>query len=399
MIRTRHPLAAVLWLIALPLLASEDASEVASDDAGAQESSNRTFAYEPDRGLVFRQGATDLWLGLRGQFRYNNTATELDTEEERLIDESFKVNRARIKGGGTVGAPWLAAYGEYDLVGSKWLDYRATVTVSGWLDIRVGQWKSEFSRERINSSGKQQLVERSISNYWFTLDRQRGFSTSARFGEGTRLDSRIWVQALSGLGLNRETERGKGLLMTRWQWNPDGEELPFSGSDLARSPERLSSLALAYVSGDSRCTRFSSDGCGQLPGFSDGDYDLEQLMLETALHHRGLGWEQELHYKRIRDERTGEVTRLVGGYAQLGSFLNDWWPKVPAPLELVARFALVDPDTDRSGDTNRELTLGANWFFAGHRNKLSLDLSWLEDDDLLDGGEQTRLRLQWEVSL
>ena len=294
---------------------------------------------------------------------------------------------------------WLAAYGEYDLVGSKWLDYRATVSVAPWLDIRVGQWKSEFSRERINSSGKQQLVERSISNYWFTLDRQLGLSTSARFGAGTRWYSQFWVQALSGLGLNRATENGNGLLMLRWQLSPDGEVLPFSGSDLARRSERVSSLALAYVTGDSRCTRFSSDGCGQLPGFADGDYDLEQLMLETALQHRGISWEQELHFKRVRDEQTGAVTQLVGGYAQIGSFLNEWWPAIPAPLELAARFAIVDPNTDRSSDTNRELTLGANWFFSGHRNKLSLDLSWLEDDDLLDGGKQTRLRLQWEISL
>ena len=154
MIRDRHAAFLALFLIAMPLSASEGESPEAGTGS--------VFAYERDKGLVFRQGATDLWFGLRGQFRYNNTATELDTEEEALIDESFKVNRARIKGGGTMGAPWLAAYGEYDLVGSKWLDYRATFTVSGWLDIRVGQWKSEFSRERINSSGKQQLVERSI---------------------------------------------------------------------------------------------------------------------------------------------------------------------------------------------------------------------------------------------
>lgn len=386
--------------VPLLLLASQmHGAALPASPPGAVEATPFEFGYEGDRGLVLRRGATDLWFGLRGQFRYNNTSTALDTEDAKLIDESFSVNRARIKGGGTVGRSWLAAYGEYDLVGSQWLDYRATVTVSGWLDIRVGQWKSEFSRERINSSGKQQLVERSISNYWFTLDRQRGLSTSARFGAGTRWDSRIWVQALSGQGLNQETRRSEGLLMARWQWNPDAEVLPFSGSDLTRRSRRLSSVALAYVSGDSRCTRFSSDGCGQLPGFIEGHYDLEQLMLETAFHHRGLGWEQELHYKRIRDERTGAVTRLVGGYAQLGSFLNEWWPSVPAPLEVVARLALVDPNTDRSGDTNREFTLGANWFFAGHRNKLTADISWLEDDDILGTDSQTRLRVQWELSL
>ncbi len=373
-----------------------DGTKPVAPQSVAQQS---TFPYERDRGLVFRRGATDLWLGVRGQFRYNSTATVLDTEEPTQVDESLSVNRARIKGGGVVGVPWLAGYGEYDLVGSKWLDYRTTITVSGWLDIRFGQWKSDFSRERINSSGKQQLVERSISNYWFTLDRQRGLSTSTRVGEGTRWDSKVWVQALSGQGLNQETERGEGLLLARWQWNPDGEVLPFSGSDLERRSQRLSSVALAYVSGDSHCSRFSSNGCGQLPGFSSSEFDLEQLMFETALQYRGLGWEQELHYKRIRDERTGEVTRLMGGYAQLGSFLNEWWPIVPARLELVARLALVDPDTDHSGDTNREFTLGANWFIHGHRNKLSADLSWLKEDDIVDAHSQFRLRLQWEVSL
>lgn len=365
------------------------------NDAGAASE----FGYERDRGLVFRRGATDVWLGLRGQFRYNNESSELDTDDEGLLEGDLSVNRARIKGGGTVGVPWLDLYGEYDLVGSKWLDYRATFAVADWLDIRVGQWKSEFSRERINSSGKQQLVERSISNYWFTLDRQRGLSTSARFGAGSRRDSRLWIQALTGAGINQATERGNSLLMARWQWNPQGEVLPFSGSDLERRSERLSSVALAYVSGDTACSRFSSDGCGQLPGFAESDYELRQLMLETAVHHQGFGWEQELHWKRVRDERTGVVTNLLGGYAQLGSFPNHWWSAVPAPLELVARIAIVDPDRDRSGDTNRELTLGANWFFRGHRNKLSADLSWLRDDDVLGLERVTRLRLQWEISL
>jgi hypothetical protein len=395
----KSPATGILWVwlagsfLQLPALAEQEASPQPPEPAATQ------FAYERDNGVIYRQGETDLWLGVRGQFRYNSSSTLLDTDSEALVDRSLSVNRARIKGGGRVFRRWLALYGEYDLEGAQWLDHRATVTVAGWLDIRVGQWKSEFSRERVNSSGEQQLVERSISNYWFTIDRQRGFSTSTRLGEGSAWDSRIWVQGLSGTGLNAPTEQGSGLLLGRWQWNPDGEELPFSGSDLERRSKRLSAVALAFVTGESRCTRFSSEGCGQLPGFADGDYDLDQFMLETALHHRGIGWEQELHFKRIRDERTGEITRLLGGYAQLGSFLNEWWPSVPAPLEVVGRVALVDPDTSAGGDRRSELTVGANWFFDRHRNKLSMDLSRLGGDALSGEGSQTRVRLQWEISL
>lgn len=388
--RNRCGLVSLFLTAVLPFPAAW-AEEALSEDA--------VFGYERDRGLVFRQGETDLWLGLRGQFRYNTSTTELDTDEEDLVDQSASVNRARIKGGGKVVRNWLDVYGEYDLVGSKWLDYRTTFTVGGWLDIRVGQWKSEFNRERINSSGRQQLVERSISTYWFTIDRQRGFSTSTRLGEGTVWDSRIWVQALSGTGLNRSSEQGSGLLLGRWQWHPDGEPLSFSGSDLKRRRDRTSSVALAFVTGDSPCTRFSSDGCGQLPGFEPGSYELTQVMLETAVQRRGISWEQELHFKRIQDEENGEVTRMIGGYAQLGSFLNEWWPAVPAPLEIAGRVALVDPALGRDNDLNSEVTLAANWFFEGHRNKLSVDVSRLKDDVQYPGGQKTRLRLQWEISL
>ena len=66
---------------------------------------------------------------------------------------------------------------------------------------------------------------------------------------------------------------------------------------------------------------------------------------------------------------------------------------------MVARFALVDPNTERGGDLNEEYTLGANWFFSGHRNKLSLDLSRIEAEESFGEVRRTRLRLQWDLSL
>jgi phosphate-selective porin len=347
------------------------------------------------------RGETDLWLGLRFQPRFDSFAGTLDEVDDLTAeaDETLEFRRARIKGGGKVVSNWLSVYGEYDLKNSSWLDYRSTVTIDGWLDVRLGQWKSEFNRERINSSGRQQLVERSISTYWFTIDRQRGLSASARVGEGSRWDSRIWIQGLSGTGQNGDLDSDSGLLLTRLQWNPAGKELGLSGSDLARTPEPISAVAIAYVTGDTPYTRFSGSGGGQLPGFEGSDYELEQFLIESAVHYRGLGWEQELHFKKIRDERTGEVTRLAGGYAQLGSFLNEWWPAVPAAFELVGRFALIDPDLDLASDLQQEWTLGLNWFFNGHRNKLSMDVSWLDYEEPGARASETRVRLQWEVSI
>jgi hypothetical protein len=75
----------------------------------------------------------------------------------------------------------------------------------------------------------------------------------------------------------------------------------------------------------------------------------------------------------------------------------------PAPLELAARYAFVsEPNkSDRSVYNEREeYTLGANWFFAGHNNKVTVDFSHLTLDDELLGANQSdnRFRIQWDVS-
>ncbi|NNJ65694.1 MAG: porin, partial [Xanthomonadales bacterium] len=53
------------------------------------------------------------------------------------------------------------------------------------------------------------------------------------------------------------------------------------------------------------------------------------------------------------------------------------------------------------GDDNTELTLSANWFFNGHRNKLTADISWLTIDDAttLEAASDWRFRIQWDISL
>ena len=329
------------------------------------------------------------------------TAEDLDQKISTL-----DLKRGRIKGGGTLLADWLDVYSEYDFTSNTLLDYRATFALNDWLSLRVGQWKSEFNRERVDSSGKQQLVERSIATYWFTVDRQRGVAASARLAEGTPWDSSVWVELLSGQGRGGSFDGGHRLWLGRWQWNPAGEPLPFSQSDLEWREQPLPSVAIAGITGTSPHTRFSSSGGRDLPGFSEGDYRLHQLMLETALHYRGFAWQQELHFKRIEDRDSPRDQEALGGYAQLGTFPNAWWPAMPRPLEVVLRFAVVDPDRDNGDDTQLEWTLGANWFFhaaamksRAHRHKLTADVSWLDFDDPGGRERELRFRLQWELSL
>ncbi|WP_193212666.1 porin [Luteolibacter marinus] len=356
-----------------------------------------------EKGLEFEatDSSTFLWLGFRLQGRYD-TLPGNPTDAADLLEpdtDEWSLNRGRIKGGGHLFTEAFEIYSEYDFTSNGWLDYRATVHLGDQLGIRFGQWKSEFNRERIDSSGAQQFVDRSLSNYWFTLDRQLGVAAELRLWAEQVADSSLWLEFLSGRGLGATFGDDSRLWMMRWQWNPQGEVLDFGQADLDRRDDLITAVTLATVFGDSHYTRFSSSGGGQLPGFGYGDYRLNQWMLETAARWRGFSWQQELHWKDVEDLRAGGHREMVGGYAQVGVFPAECWNGFPDPLELTARIASVDPDTSRSSDRQWEWTLGANWYFQGHRNKISADLSLLDFDDPATGEEsELRFRLQWDLS-
>ena len=373
----------------------------AEDVAG--ETSLSSFSYG-SRGLQYESGSGNnfLWFGVRLQVRYSNSQILTDetpgARPEKKTD--FTVNRGRFKLGGHLIRPVFEVYSEYDFTQDRLLDLRATYTFADWLKVRIGQWKSEYNRERIDSSGAQQFVERSVVTPWFTIDRQKGLMSSGRFRAGKRYDSSYWFGRVSGAGRGGDLDEADGLWLGRYQWNFTGRVLPFSQSDITRR-DPAGSVAVGLVSGRSRYTSFSSAGGGQLPGYTEGtsdQYRLDQVMLETAYQAGGFSWQQEFHWKSIDDTADGSTRRLTGGYAQTGYFPHESWARIPQPLELALRFARVDPDRSLPGDFEREWTIAANWFFDGHRNKLTGDLSWIRRVMAPETDRDTRLRLQWEIS-
>ena len=122
-------------------------------------------------------------------------------------------------------------------------------------------------------------------------------------------------------------------------------------------------------------------------------------MIETAYQYRGFSWQQEYHWKTVEDTVTNRVTDLKGWYGQAGYFFHAVFEKFPKPLEVALRLADVDPDTSSGDKAENEATLVLNWFFNGHRNKLTLDLSRLHDRNAeADKRWENRIRLQWDVS-
>lgn len=388
--------------------------------------------------LETRDGNFATNLQWRAQFRYSNPTDSdprqiddfggyalSDAGEVISVDDNsrsnFEQRRLRMKIGGHGFQPWLKYYFEVDLQPSRdvdassssatarVIDWRVDIAKWDWGGIRLGQWKVDLNRERVDSSGRQQFVERSIVNRVFTVDRQIGVQLRGRLFEGTATDLNYYAGIFNGEGRGVRNNSEDHLYMGRLQWNFLGRELAWRQTDVEYTELPTGSFAIAGFTNTGPCTRWSSSGCGNLDGFAKpgaaaaDQFKIEQGVQEFAFKYHGFSFQQEWHRKFITDRVEGTESDLTGAYVQAGYFFHNWIDAIPAPLELAARYAYVEEpnEIDRNIYNEREeFTLGANWFFKGHNNKVTVDLSRLTLDDglLARRVSENRVRLQWDVS-
>ncbi|WP_426485994.1 OprO/OprP family phosphate-selective porin [Flavobacterium sp. 2] len=347
-------------------------------------------------------------LQSRLQFRFS---TPNDTDPLTYDDYSqeakttFKINRARLKVGGHAFHPWLKYYWEYELSQSNLLDFRLMVEKWEWLSFKAGQWKVEYTRERFISSGEQQTVDRSLINRPFTADRQMGVEVYGHLKGAGIADFNYWAAALTGTGRgNTANDDGNLMYFGRVQWNFLGRFLDFEGSDLEFHEKPTPIIAISGLTNRSPYTRFSQSGGGSLEGFENGapgQYRVNQWNIETAFMYRGFSWQSELHTKDIIDKLNfDKTTTLRGYYIQAGYFFSNvfgWWPK---KLEMAARHAGYRPDDSIKQNSQEETTIAFNWFFNGHKNKLTSEVSYFSfQDKTLPLEQGWRFRIQWDISL
>ncbi len=361
-----------------------------------------------DKGFQFSTADDRFQLHLESRFQFRfatpgdqNPLTLDDLESDKPV---FKINRARLKVGGHAFQPYLKYYWEYELSQGNLLDFRVMFEKFSTFKIKVGQWKTYFNRERVISSGKQQMVDRSIITRPFTVDRQLGLSFYGRLFPGSLADLTYHASILTGTGRGAvENDDNHFMYVGRLQWNFLGRELQMTGSDLRFHEKPTGLIAFGGVTNRSPYTRFSQAGGGQLFGFSEGlpgQYRVNQGLLETAFMYRGFSWQNEFHTKEIQDKINGGATRLTGSYYQAGYFFSYLWNFIPEPLELAARYARYTPNSDLRDFHEEEFALALNWFFkGGHRNKLTAEITVFDfQTDTQNLENTTRFRIQWDIS-
>lgn len=372
-------------------------------------------------------------LQWRFQGRYSYPSNVDGDSASKFSDNNkstFELRRVRMKIGGYGYEPWIKYYFEVDLqsttssgttAGStRLIDWRIDLAKYKWATLRVGQWKVNYNRERVDSSGKQTFVERSIVTNPFTIDRQVGALLMGRVFPGKAYDFNYYAGVFTGSGRGEANDDDNMMWMGRLQWNIFGRELAFSQSDVEYHEQPTGNLAFGGYTNIGKCTSWSSSGCGTLitktslrnsftsdSSAADGEFRTDGMVEEFAMKWRGLAIQHEYHWKQIKDTGKGGAgtvgpsqTNLMGSYAQVSYFPHYLVPAIPKPIEVAFRYGFVDPNVSAGNDTLREYTAALNWFFAGHRNKITVDTTYftLEQTPPLGQAHEQRVRLQWDVS-
>lgn len=392
-------------IASLGLLPGQSLRAQEADTTAAPDSSRIEVEYRNRRvEATTADGNWKLTLQWRFQGRLSAPFDRVPADPASLADAdetTFRIRRARLKVGGHAYRPWLQYYLEYDFPSTNLLDWRMTVgpPIAG---ARIGQWKVNYSRERVSSSGEQQFVERSIVNETFTLDRQMGVMALGHLFEGTGGDVRYYLGAFTGTGSNASAnDDGHLLWVGRLEWQPLGTDPGMEAGDLERRDTPALTIAVAAATNRSPYTRFSGSGGGQLPGYDDGaagQYRVQQAMVETAFKYRGFSWQHETHVKDVDDSLSGLNTEYDGTYVQLGFFPSEVAPSLPGPLEIAVRWARVAGGPPGFDTKKRETSAVVNWYFAGHKNKLTFDLTRATVEDAMTAASRWRGRLQWDIS-
>lgn len=282
------------------------------------------------------------------------------------------------------------------------LDWYVDFTHLRDASLRVGQHKVYFSRERVISSGNLQLVDRSITNSAFSLDRDVGIVLFSKDLGGLEL-FKYYLTVANGDGRGPTGPSNLDMMyIMRVEVLPFGHFDDYSEVDFVRDSGPGFSLGAAYAYHAG--ARRQRGNLGSVPS-DGGTTDFYQGTVDAILKVGGASataaWFMRRGFRNpgSQADEDGVVNVSapadgMGAYGQLGFQV----PRIP--LELAARYSVIrgasstelDDRPSTLSDAN-ELGGGVSYYFARHPLKLQADYFRLWGDDS-HGSDQVRVQLQ-----
>jgi hypothetical protein len=373
-------------------------------------------AFKPGKGLVFssRDGDFSMAIKSRIQLRYE---AEQDGDADPKFEQVFMVRRARLQiAGNFFGkhnkyklqmalSPGDMQFGEFGAKNSPTFDAIAEFDYLRDFTISVGQFMVPFNRQRIVSSGNFELVDRSLGNNEFQLDRDIGIQANSNdlFGLGK---IRYLAAVFMGEGRDAYHFSDTGLLYVgRVEFLPFGDSTnrwDYEEGDQEHVEKPRLSVGAAYAY-DQKSVH-DRGVVGNLPS-DGGTTDFHMATADLVAQWQGVSLSGEFYVRRgkrnfgdatVVDPDTGATVPAAqaqarngsGWYAQLGYVFK------PAPLGLAARFSQVlAADKKTSLKDGNEISFGPSWYIAGHNLKIQGDYAHFWQKKLDDGHNAIRVQL------
>lgn len=379
----------------------------------SQEISDTSFG----KGLInftAKDSSFSIKFAPRFQMRYISS-WDHDGDNYESAEQNFIIRRARLKFDGFAYSPKLKykielGLSNRDLSGANQFNRNTPRYIldavlmwhfaKNW-ELWAGQTKLPGNVERVISSGNLQLINRSLLNSRFTLDRDIGLQLRHKFYLGDTFLIREKIALSQGEGRN-VTEGNEGGL----QYTARLELLPFgafkskgdySASDLKREEKPKLSLTFTYdLNADAVRER---SVMGNYMFKSDGTlYETDQttVFLDAMYKHNGFSFMGE-YAKRTADNPVAIDTDGVtptGDIVLTGNALNlQAGYLFKSNYEIAGRFTSLDYETVTNELPVKQYTLGFNKFIHGHKLKVQSDISYTS----VDGNEDNiMLRLGFD---
>ncbi|HCP46057.1 MAG TPA: hypothetical protein DIU15_08455 [Deltaproteobacteria bacterium] len=325
------------------------------------------------------------------RFTYENTEGE-----PRGHAGQFSIPRARLKLKGSAFDRRIAFALQLDFGkgGASLKDaYIDLTAVDRWLMVQVGQFKRPFSRQQITSSGKQQFVDRAITDKYFQAGRDLGLVVHSHTKKAPLEYS---LGLFNGTGDKAQLEGEVAV-------DPTSFEGDITSGKFSNVPEVLNPMAVArlgwhtkdfdgYSESDTSDSRF---GIG-VAASALLDFDADKTgdgafraQLDYALKCHGLAHTGAVYVatQQIDENFADQDLDAVGFHLQLGYVIK-------GVVEPVIRYARILPKGDNND--SQEILGGINVFMFKHNVKWTTDFGVLTDEaegsDPIDFRARTQLQ-------
>lgn len=334
---------------------------------------------------------------VRSMSSWNHDGSQYGSSEHNFI-----VRRARLKFDGFAYSPKLKykielGLSNRDISGANQfnrntpryiLDAVIMWNFAGNWELWAGQTKLPGNLERVVSSANLQLIDRSLLNSRFNIDRDLGIQLRHKTNLGGDFLMREKFSVSQGEGRNVTEGNEGGLQYTaRLEFLPFGtfeSKGDYSQSDLKREekPKLMVGLTYNYNQDAVRERGFAGDYMMRADG-SLYETDQTTVFADAMFKYEGFSFMGEYAKRTADDEIATEADSVTptGDIVLTGNALNFQAGYLfNNNYEIAARFTTVDYESVTGALPTEQYTLGINKFVVGHKLKIQSDISYTTVD-------------------